>query len=47
MRYFLRVIRYLVTGRLTIRNALYVLRVKPIAVVSKDVTWIVDTDFIV
>ncbi len=45
MKYLLRVVRYLVTGRLTIRSAIYTLRVKPVAVVSKGVTWIVDPDF--
>ncbi|CAM5334664.1 hypothetical protein SSTU70S_04924 [Stutzerimonas stutzeri] len=45
MRYILSVAQHLFTGKLTFAHALYALRVRPIAVVSKGKTWVIKPDF--
>ncbi|CAM5359796.1 hypothetical protein SSTU70S_05583 [Stutzerimonas stutzeri] len=45
MRYILSVAQHLFTGKLTFAHALYALRVRPIAVVSKGKTWVIEPDF--
>lgn len=45
MRYILSVAQHLFTGKLTFAHALYALRVRPIAVVSKGKSWVVEPDF--
>jgi hypothetical protein len=45
MRYMLRVAQHLLSGELTLRHAIYALRVKPVAVTSKGKTWIIDPEF--
>lgn len=42
MRYILSVIQHVLLGKLTIRHAIYALRIKPVAVTSKGRTWIID-----
>lgn len=45
MRYILRVVQHFLAGELTLRHAIYALRVKPSAVTSKGKTWIIDPEF--
>ncbi len=45
MRYMLSVAQHVLTGKLIIRHAIYVLRVRPVAVTSKGQTWIIDPHF--
>lgn len=45
MRYMLSVAQHVLAGKLTIRHAIYALRVKPAAVTSKGKTWIIDPNF--
>lgn len=45
MRYILSVAQHVLAGKLTIRHAIYALRVRPVAVASKGQTWIIDPTF--
>lgn len=45
MRYTLSVAQHVLAGKLTIRHAIYALRVRPVAVSSKGQTWIIDPNF--
>lgn len=45
MRYALSVVQHVLARKLTIRHAIYALRVKPVAVSSKGQTWIIDPHF--
>jgi len=45
MRYILSVAQHVLAGKLTIRHAIYALRVRPVAVASKGLTWIIDPTF--
>ena len=45
MRYILSVASHYLTGKLTIEHAVYALRMRPAAVVSKGKTWVIDPDF--
>lgn len=45
MKYVLNVACYYLAGKLTTRHVLYALRVRPVAVISKGKTWIIDPDF--
>jgi hypothetical protein len=46
MRYTLSVAQHVLAGKLTIRHAIYALRVRPVAAVSsKGQTWIIDPNF--
>lgn len=45
MRYVLHVARHYLSGNLTAEHAIYAMRKRPVAVVSKGKTWIIDPDF--
>lgn len=44
MRYVLSVVRHYLTGKLSTRHAIYALSQRPVAVVSKGKTWVIDPD---
>jgi len=45
MRYALSVARHFLTSKLTTEHAVYALRKRPVAVVSKGKTLVIDSDF--
>ena len=45
MQYILSVASHYLTGKLTTEHAVYALRMRPAAVISKGKTWVIDPDF--
>ncbi len=45
MRYVISVAYHYLAGKLTIKHSIYALRERPVAVVSKGKTWVIEPGF--
>ncbi|MGG2299516.1 hypothetical protein ACSZNZ_22190 [Aeromonas caviae] len=45
MKYTISVLKHFISGHLSLQHTIYALHVRPVAVASRGMTWIVDPDF--